>query len=83
MRMVTVEYAAFNFFLLGIKVNAVVFQINRALAFLLTRLFLIKMSIESIRESRYFNTISSTFRTQWTFTASLVNEANFYNFATQ
>ena len=83
MRMVTVKYAAFNFFLLDMKVNAVVFQINRAFAFLLTRLFLIKMSIESIRESRYFDTISSTLRTHWVFAASLVNEANFYDFVTQ
>ena len=82
MWMVTVKYASFNFFLLDMKVNAVVFQINRAFAFLLTRLFLIKMSIEFICENRYFDTISSTLRTKWAFTASLVYEANSYDFVT-
>ena len=82
MWMVTVKYASFNFFLLDMKVNAVVFQINRAFEFLLTRLFLIKMSIEFIRENRYFDTITSTLRTQWAFAASLVYEANSYDFVT-
>ena len=83
MWMVTVKYAAFDFFLLDMKVNAIVFQINRAFALLLTRLFLIKMSIESIRENRYFDTISSTLRAHWVFAASLVYEANSYDFVTQ
>ena len=83
MWMVTVEYAAFDFFLLGLKVHAIIFQVDRAFASPLARLFLFEIPFMSIWERWYFYTISSALRTQRTPADSLTNEANFSYFVPQ